>query len=133
MKYIIILFDGPCVLCNAWVKRLCKWDHKDQLRFAALDSRTGDDFFKESKIDPNSLESVVFWIPNQTYALEAKATFKLLRALGGIFKVFALLRFLPNFITQKSYRLIARNRYRWFGKLKACPLPDNKYAHKFLY
>ena len=75
MKTPIILFDGPCVLCNAWVNRLCRWDRKDQLRFASLDSKTGQQFFKERNLDPNEFESVVFWIPNVTYALEAQATF----------------------------------------------------------
>ena len=63
MKNAIILYDGPCVLCNAWVNRLCKWDKNDRLRFATLDSKTGQAFFKENKIDPKKLESVVFWIP----------------------------------------------------------------------
>ncbi|MDB4738398.1 DCC1-like thiol-disulfide oxidoreductase family protein [Flavobacteriaceae bacterium] len=132
MKVAIILYDGPCVLCNAWVHRLCKWDKKDQLRFATLDSKTGQDFFREFKINPEVLKSVVYWIPNEMYAIEAQATFELFKKLGGIFKLISFLNILPNFITQNSYKLIARNRYRWFGKLESCPLPNPKYAHKFL-
>jgi predicted DCC family thiol-disulfide oxidoreductase YuxK len=132
MKTPIILFDGPCVLCNAWVNRLCQWDRKDQLRFASLDSKTGQQFFKERNLDPNEFESVVFWIPNVTYALEAQATFELFKTLGGSFKMLTLFNMLPNSLTRGVYRLIARTRYRWFGKLDACPLPNPKYAHKFL-
>ena len=66
------------------------------------------------------------------YAIEAQATFELFKKLGGIFKIISFLNILPNFITQNSYKLIARNRYRWFGKLESCPLPKPKYAHKFL-
>ena len=132
MKTAIILFDGPCVLCNAWINRLCQWDRKDQLSFASLDSKTGQQFFKERNLDPNELESVVFWIPNETYALEAQATFELFKTLGGGFKILTIFNIFPNFLSQGVCRLIARNRYRWFGKMDACPLPNPKYAHKFL-
>ena len=133
MKKAIILYDGPCVLCNAWVNRLCKWDKNDRLRFATLDSKTGQDFFKENKIDPKKLESVVFWIPKHSFALGAQATFELFKTLGGGFRVISFLRILPKFITKGVYRIIARNRYRWFGKFDACPLPNTKYTHKFLF
>ena len=132
MKTAIILFDGPCVLCNAWINRLCQWDRRDQLRFARLDSKTGQQFFKERNLDPDELDSVVFWVPNETYALEAQATFELFNILGGGFKVLTIFNIFPNFVSRGVYRLIARNRYRWFGKFDACPLPNPKYAHKFL-
>jgi predicted DCC family thiol-disulfide oxidoreductase YuxK len=132
MKTAIILFDGPCVLCNAWINRLCKWDHNDQLRFATLESKTGKDFFKERNLDPTELESVVFWIPNVMYALEAQATFELFKILGGRFSLLTIFNILPQFFTRGIYRVIARNRYRWFGKLDSCPLPNSKFAHKFL-
>ena len=132
MKTAIILFDGPCVLCNAWINRLCQWDRRDQLLFASLDSKTGQQFFKERNLDPDELDSVVFWVPNETYALEAQATFELFNILGGGFKVLTIFNIFPNFVSRGVYRLIARNRYRWFGKLDACPLPNQKYAHKFL-
>jgi predicted DCC family thiol-disulfide oxidoreductase YuxK len=111
---------------------LCKWDKNDRLRFATLDSKTGQAFFKENKIDPKKLESVVFWIPKHSFALGAQATFELFKTLGGGFRVISLLRILPKFITKGVYKIIARNRYRWFGKFDACPLPNRKYIHKFL-
>jgi predicted DCC family thiol-disulfide oxidoreductase YuxK len=67
-----------------------------------------------------------------TYALEAQATFELFKTLGGSFKMLTLFNMLPNSLTRGVYRLIARNRYRWFGKMDACPLPNPMYAHKFL-
>ena len=132
MNKPIILFDGPCVLCNAWVNLLCKWDLKDKLHFASLDSKTGKEFFKERNLNPTELDSVVFWIPNEMYALEAQATFELFKTLGGIFSILTLFNLLPNFITSGVYRIVARNRYRWFGKLDVCPLPNPRYAHKFI-
>ena len=100
MKTAIILFDGPCVLCNAWINRLCQWDRRDQLRFASLDSKTGQQFFKERHLDPDELDSVVFWVPNETYALEAQATFELFKTLGGGFKVLTIFNIFPNFVSQ---------------------------------
>lgn len=132
MKTVVILFDGSCLLCNAWVRRLCKWDKKDILRFATLDSNTAKGFYEEHKLDSNSMETVVFWKPKEMYAIEAQASFELFKTLGGLWNLATVFRLLPNFVTRNIYRLIARNRYKWFGKSDNCPLPDPKYVHKFL-
>ena len=132
MKNVIILFDGSCLLCNAWVRRLCSWDSKDVLRFATLESNTAKIFFEEHNLNPNSVETVVFWKPKEMYAIEAKAIFEMFKTLGGLWGLLTVFNFLPNFITQKTYRLIARNRYKWFGKSSDCHLPNPKYKHKFL-
>ena len=68
MKNVIILFDGSCLLCNAWVRRLCRWDSKDVLRFATLESNTAKIFFEEHNLNPNSMETAVFAI-SITYLL----------------------------------------------------------------
>ena len=56
----------------------------------------------------------------------------ILNRLGGLWTIPALLRFLPKELTNGIYRIVARNRYSWFGKYEQCPLPDPKYLHKFL-
>jgi predicted DCC family thiol-disulfide oxidoreductase YuxK len=56
-----------------------------------------------------------------------------LRELGGSWRMLAALgRVLPKFLRDEAYNLVARNRYRVFGKFDACPLPDPKDRHKFL-
>ena len=132
MKPLIIFYDEPCVLCNYWVQRLCHWDKKDQLRFTTLDHPSFLAFAEERSLDLNSMDTSVVWDQEYSYALEAEATFMILNRLGGLWTIPALLRFLPKGLTNGIYRIVARNRYRWFGKHEQCPLPDPKYLHKFL-
>ena len=125
MMVLVFFVMHGLIVCVSGIKN-------DRLRFATLDSKTGRDFFKENKIDPKKSESVVFWIPKHSFALGAQATFELFKTLGGGFRVISFLGILPKFITKGVYKIIARNRYRWFGKFDACPLPNIKYIHKFL-
>ena len=132
MKPLIIFFDGPCVMCNWWVNKLCQWDKNDQLRFTTLDHPRFLAFARARSLDLNLLDTSVVWDQEYSYALEAEGTFMILKRLGGLWSIPALLRFIPKGITNSIYRIVARNRYHWFGKHESCPLPDAKYAHKFL-
>ena len=83
MKPLIIFYDEPCVLCNYWVQRLCRWDKKDQLRFTSLDHPSFLAFAEERGLDLNSMDTSVVWDQEYSYALEAEATFMILNRLGG--------------------------------------------------
>lgn len=132
MKPLIVFFDGPCVLCNWWVMKLCKWDQKDQLRFAPLQDSVFNEFAAERNLDASKRDSLVVWDQTYSYGFEADAIFMILNRLGGAWNVFLMFSFLPKFITNGLYRMVAKNRYRWFGKHKNCPLPHPKYSHKFI-
>lgn len=132
MKRIILFYDGPCAFCNYWIQKLCDWDRDDQLRFASLDSQLFIDFTKERNIDSTSFDSVVAWDKQYSYAIEAEAVFMVLDRLGGGWKIIAYLKYLPKSLTQFVYQMVAKNRYRWFGKHPQCPIPEARYRHKFI-
>ena len=132
MKPLIIFFDAPCVLCNFWIQKLCAWDHEDQLRFATLDHPMLKEFARERGLDLKQLDTAIVWDQTYSYAFEAQGTFMILNRLGGYWKLFTVFNLLPKSITNGLYRVVARNRYQWFGKYEICPLPDPKYQHKFL-
>ncbi|MHC5066607.1 MAG: thiol-disulfide oxidoreductase DCC family protein, partial [Planctomycetota bacterium] len=64
--------------------------------------------------------------------LQSDATLQIYRRLGGIFRVLSLARIIPRFIRNPVYRLIARNRYRWFGKNEVCRIPSEAERDRFL-
>lgn len=132
MKPLIIFFDAPCVLCNFWIQKLCTWDHEDQLRFATLDHPMLKEFARERGLDLKQLDTAIVWDQTYSFAFEAQGTFMILNRLGGYWKLFTVFNLLPKRITNGLYRVVARNRYQWFGKYETCPLPDPKYQHKFL-
>jgi len=132
MKPLIIFYDAPCILCNYWVQKLCRWDKKDQLRFATLDSPLFLSFAQERGLDPNKMDTAVVWDQQYSYAIKAQGTFMILNRLGGVWTIPASLSLLPQGLTNGLYQIVARNRYRWFGKQEQCPLPDPQFSHKFL-
>lgn len=132
MKTLIIFYDEPCVLCNYWVQKLCRWDKKDQLRFSSLDSALFLGFAKDRVLDLNLIDSIVVWDQQYSFALEAEGVFMILKQLGGAWRLLLPFSFLPKTLTNGIYRIVAKNRYRWFGKHEHCPLPDERYQHKFL-
>lgn len=132
MKPLIIFYDEPCVLCNYWVQKLCRWDKKDQLRFSPLDSALFLGFAKDRELDLNQIDSIVVWDQQYSFALEAEGVFMVIKQLGGAWRLLLPFSFLPKRLTNGIYRIVAKNRYRWFGKHEHCPLPDARYQHKFI-
>ena len=132
MKHLIIFYDEPCIFCNYWVQRLCRWDKRDQLRFAPLDHPRFEKFAKERNLNRDDMDTVVAWDQEYSYGLEAQAVFMVLKRLGGFWQLLSIFSLLPDAICNGLYRFIAKNRYKWFGKYDQCPLPDARYAHKFL-
>ena len=127
----ILLFDGVCNLCNAYVRFFIKRDPRKQFRFASLQSETGQSILKEHRLPTDYLGSIVFAECGRAH-LNSSA---ILRACGylrfpwPLAKAFLLF---PRPLRDIVYNWIARNRYRWFGKMEECSLPDPEDTDRFL-
>jgi len=133
----IILYDGVCGLCNRFVQFVLKHDHKDQFRFAALQSKFARTIRERQGLNPDLLDTVYlvfdFGLPTEYLLSRNDAAAAVLKELGGFWRFWAkLLELLPRRFRDWRYALVARNRYRFFGKYEACPLPKEKDRHKFL-
>jgi predicted DCC family thiol-disulfide oxidoreductase YuxK len=127
---LIVLFDGVCNFCNAWVKLIIRHDKKDKFRFVPLQSETGSQLQFQLPV-LNSEESVVL-IDNGKVYYSADAGLKILYHLGGWWKSVTVLYLLPKSLRYAVYSFIARNRYKWFGKRNSCMVPDEKIKSKFI-
>lgn len=135
-QHDVILYDGICGLCNHFVQFLIARDKADRYRFAALQSPIGRDLVLKHHGDPDAV-STVYLVENWGRASErartrGKAALYAVNALGGAWKIPGLLRILPGFILNLGYALVARLRYRLFGRLDACPIPTAATRSKFL-
>jgi predicted DCC family thiol-disulfide oxidoreductase YuxK len=132
----IVLYDGVCGLCNRLNQFLLKRDAHDRLRFASLQSDLAATLLKRHGADSHDLDTVYVVLgydqPGERLLSRSDAIIHALRQLDGIWKLAGLGRVLPKFLRDSMYKLVARNRYRIFGKHETCILPDPKQRHKFL-
>lgn len=133
----ILLYDGVCGLCNRLVQFVLKSDRKDVFRFASLQSRLAEQILLRHRLRSESLETVYlvldFGLAEERLLSRLDAVVYVLQQLGGpLAHASVLLRVLPAPVQGFLYRLVARNRYRVFGRYETCPLPDSHTSSKFL-
>ncbi len=132
----LVLYDGVCGLCNRFVQFLLPRDRHDRLRFASLQSSVGRALLTRHGRDPEALDTVYLVVEPTTererLLTRGRAALAILRSLGGGWRALALFRIVPTVVLDALYRFVARNRYRWFGKLDACPLAAPEQRGKFI-
>lgn len=126
-----ILFDGVCNLCNGSVQFILRRDPQARFRFASLQSEAGRRLVTEQGLDPEVLNSVILIEDGRVYR-ESTAALRIARHMSGAWKLLRVLVLIPRPIRDAVYRLIARNRYRWFGKSETCWLPTPELRARFL-
>lgn len=128
----IILFDGVCNLCDATVQFIIKRDKKDVFRFVALQSDLGQQIISHIGIDTSKTDSIILYEPGHAYYYKAEAAIKIAKQLGGLFFLMGIFSVLPNWLSNKVYDYVARNRYKWYGKKDECMIPTPEMRAKFL-
>ena len=126
---MIVFFDGVCNLCQGSVRYLIKHDKKGVLKFASLQGNYAKDFVNETEIQ--SMQSIMFLDDKMLYK-KSTAVLKLSRLLGGWHQLLLLGYILPRFFRDWLYNIVAKNRYRWFGKKDQCMLPSKGFENRFL-
>lgn len=132
----IVLYDGVCGLCNRLVQFLLKRDRHDHWRFASLQSEFAAALLKRHGLDSRDLDTVYLVLDykqsNERVLARSDAIIYLLRQLGGVWSIASLGRVLPKWVRDGIYKIIAGDRYRFFGKYESCLLPQEQHRHKFL-
>lgn len=126
----IILFDGVCHFCNRSVQFIIKRDATAIFKFASLQSDIGQALLNKHHL-PNDLDSFVLIRGNKTYT-KSTAALQVARHLKGPWKALYPLLIIPKPIRDFLYHLIAKNRYKWFGKKDSCQLPSQGIRDRFL-
>lgn len=127
----VILFDGVCNLCNSAVQFTIRNDDRKQFKFASLQSLKGEELLKAGGLDNTKSDSFVL-ISDGKYYTRSTAALKVLKALGGRFSLLYAFIIIPAFMRDGVYRLIAKNRYRFFGKRKECMSPTPELKSRFI-
>jgi len=115
----VILFDGVCVFCSGWTRFVVDHDTAARFRFTAIQSPYGRAMALALGIDPDDPDTNAVTM-NGRALRRSDAALAVLGALPG-WRWVTVLRFVPRPVRDAVYKLVARNRYRIFGR-RACEL-----------
>jgi predicted DCC family thiol-disulfide oxidoreductase YuxK len=130
-KDYVLLFDGVCNLCNGLVRFIIKRDKAGKFKFASLQSEIGQSWLKRFGLVNVEYESFVM-IRGDTYFTKSTAALKMLKELDGIWKTFYMFIIIPRPVLDFLYDLIAKSRYKIFGKRDECMIPTPEIKERFL-
>lgn len=128
----LVLFDGDCAFCNGSVMWLVDRDPAGNLHYAPLQSELGQSLLKHFGMDQEDLDTLVY-IDAGGARIRSKGVFGALSRLGSPWGLLGqLLSWIPAFLADPGYRIFAKNRYRWFGKVDdACRIPTPEVRARF--
>ncbi|WP_182502791.1 thiol-disulfide oxidoreductase DCC family protein [Peribacillus huizhouensis] len=126
----IVLFDGECNFCDKSVQFIIKRDPKGYYNFASLQSNIGQELLKKYKLYSN-LESF-FLIEHDKAYEKSTAALRITKNLSGYWKLLYPLILVPVPFRNWLYRIIAKNRYKWFGKKDQCVIPSPEIRKRFI-
>jgi len=132
----IVLYDGVCGLCNRFIKAVMDRDPRGIFRFASLQSKVAHSILTEAGKDVSSLKTIYlvegYGTDNMRLLSKSRAALKIISQLHGPIRFLSFLSILPTGLLNLGYDFVAASRYRLFGKLDACPLPDPEHVKRFL-
>lgn len=128
----LIIFDGNCVLCSSGVQWMFERDPNGTSRFAAVQSPIPQALYRHYGLDAERFDTfMVLWkgVPYTRWSgtLAAARTMQAPRRWLGIIG-----RIVPNFIGDRLYDWVQRNRFKWFGAREQCFMPNAAQRARFL-
>lgn len=129
----IVLIDGVCHLCQGLVRFIIPRDPEARFMFASLQSEIAQKLVQSNGVilENGSLSTVVV-IENGKYYTESAAVLRIARGLRLPWSAAYVFIWVPSPLRNVLYRLVARNRYRWFGRDEQCLLPTPDIRRRFL-
>lgn len=131
MSAPLIVFDGVCVLCTAWLRFVLKNDRRGDFMFATVQSPAGQQLLANHGLDPDDPASFLVVVDGKSYN-ESGGMIRVVSDFGGAWRMIKLLYVVPGPIRDWFYRFVARHRYRLFGKRESCIVPNREIRARFV-
>jgi predicted DCC family thiol-disulfide oxidoreductase YuxK len=118
----LILFDGVCILCSRCCRFVSQRDRRGYFRFVPIQLAEGRSLAEQLGIDPDHPDSFAFVAKGHGY-VKSEAVLRIAREIPG-WRCTWVFHLIPRVIRDAIYAVVARHRYRWFGRRDACILPS---------
>jgi predicted DCC family thiol-disulfide oxidoreductase YuxK len=132
----IFLYDGVCGLCNKLVQFTLPRDPHGKFQFASLQSDFSAKLLAQYKLSAQDLNTFYviadYGLATQRVLSKSDAGAFVLSQIGGFWTAISAFRFLPKALRNWGYDLVAKNRYRIFGKNESCRMPDPSTRDRFI-
>ena len=132
----LILYDGVCGLCNRLNHFVLPRDTRAVFDFASIQSGAGRKLLTRLEKNPDDLTTFYVVVGYRAGApvllLKARAALFVMKALGMPWSWLGVFGVLPNALLDRVYDVIARNRYRLFGRYESCLMPSANYKDRFI-
>ena len=127
----LVLFDGVCNLCNASVQFIIEHDPEGKIMFCSLQSERGQAILQHLGMKTDDFDTFIFIENGEAYT-RSSGILKEVSYFGGWWRFLSIFKIVPRPIRDFFYNIIARIRYRWFGKKESCWLPTPELKARFL-
>ncbi len=127
----VLIFDGECVMCSHTAAFVLRHDRHKRCNFVAAQSELGRALYRHFGLDDTDFETFVLLYEGIAH-LRSDAALKLMSLIGFPWSLAAGLRVVPRFLRDAVYTLVARNRYRMFGRRDVCYMPAPEHKSRFL-
>jgi len=118
----VVVFDGVCHVCSGWVRFLERHRIEPPFKLLPMQSEEGKALLAQYGIDPDDPATFLVLEQGKPYT-QSDGSIRIIVALGGLWRIFEMAKVVPKPWRDSLYRLLARNRYRWFGRRDTCYLP----------
>lgn len=128
----IVFFDGVCNLCNGFVQFVLTHEKNQTFQFCSLQSDFAINFFKQNQFETLHIDSVIVY-KNQQFYIQSEAAFKVIEELKLPYRLISVFKFFPPVLNNFIYKIIAKYRYKIFGKTDVCWVMKPEHKQRFLY
>jgi predicted DCC family thiol-disulfide oxidoreductase YuxK len=129
----VVIFDGVCNLCNRAVQFILDHDRRGRLLLTAGQSEAGQALLRAHGVEQRA-QDTIFLFDGQRQRIYDRSTaaLRIARLLGFPWSLLSVFLVVPRLLRDPLYDLVARNRYRWFGRRESCRLPRPGEMDRFL-
>jgi predicted DCC family thiol-disulfide oxidoreductase YuxK len=127
----LVIFDGVCHLCARSVKFILDHESKPTLRFVPLQSPAGARMMRKLGLSADDAKTFVLVVDGRAY-VKSQAAIRVAQYLRSPWTALGVIRVFPRAFRDWGYDVIARNRYRWFGRADSCMVPTPELRARFI-
>ncbi|GBF26835.1 hypothetical protein MnTg02_01877 [bacterium MnTg02] len=127
----LLVFDGVCVLCTGFAHFILSHDRKKQFLLTTAQSKLGQALFRHYRLDPVDFETNLLIMEGRAFG-KLIGFAEIMKQLGGPWRLFGALRYIPTSLGDWIYDRIAQNRYQLFGRHQNCMVPEPEWRGRII-